>query len=196
MIIISSRKFRDSQSEYFRKALTEDVILTTVHYGCFKLVPVIEGEPRKNQEKEIVKLTDEMSSKTQLKSREEIVSSSVFDENYDVAESRYQNSGDNSTEAEKYTYTAVESGMVPNMDSVNEPNNVSMEGDNNNVKAISDSVVPTSSNDSQSQSMFVDPSLYDSNPEMYAKELEEQRKMIEELRYTGFKKLMHKFTKK
>lgn len=46
MIIISSRKFRDSQQEYFRKALSEDVILTTVHYGSFRLVPIIEGEPR------------------------------------------------------------------------------------------------------------------------------------------------------
>ena len=40
MIIISSRKFRDNQNEILRSALTEEVILTTVHYGNFRLVPL------------------------------------------------------------------------------------------------------------------------------------------------------------
>lgn len=44
MIIISSRKFRDSQNEILRSALEEEVILTTIHYGSFKLVPIKEGE--------------------------------------------------------------------------------------------------------------------------------------------------------
>lgn len=44
MIIISSRKFRDNQNEILRKALTEEVILTTLHYGNFRLVPLSEQE--------------------------------------------------------------------------------------------------------------------------------------------------------
>ena len=44
MIIISSRKFRDSQNEYLQKALSEEVILTTLKFGNFRLVPIIEGE--------------------------------------------------------------------------------------------------------------------------------------------------------
>ena len=44
MIIISSRKFRDSQNEYLQKALSEEVILTTLKFGNFRLVPIIEGD--------------------------------------------------------------------------------------------------------------------------------------------------------
>ena len=44
MIIVSSRKFRDSQNTYFEKAMTEEVILQTLHHGSFRLVPVREGD--------------------------------------------------------------------------------------------------------------------------------------------------------
>lgn len=43
MIILSARKFRDNQNEILRKALTEEVILTTLHYGNFRLVPIQES---------------------------------------------------------------------------------------------------------------------------------------------------------
>lgn len=44
MIIVSSRKFRDNQNSYFEKAKTEEVILQTLRYGSFRLVPVREGD--------------------------------------------------------------------------------------------------------------------------------------------------------
>lgn len=44
MIIVSSRKFRDNQNTYFEKANTEEVILQTLRYGSFRLVPVREGD--------------------------------------------------------------------------------------------------------------------------------------------------------
>ena len=44
MIIVSSRKFRDSQNTYFEKAMTEEVILQTLHHGSFRLVPIREGD--------------------------------------------------------------------------------------------------------------------------------------------------------
>lgn len=44
MIIISSRKFRDTQNNILKKAMSEEVILTTLHYGNFRLVPIHEGE--------------------------------------------------------------------------------------------------------------------------------------------------------
>jgi len=49
MIIVSSRKFRDSQNEYFEIARKEEVILKTLHYGNFRLVPI--KEPKVKQEK-------------------------------------------------------------------------------------------------------------------------------------------------
>lgn len=44
MIIISARKFRDSQNEILKKALSEEVILTTLHFGNFRLVPIAENK--------------------------------------------------------------------------------------------------------------------------------------------------------
>lgn len=44
MIIVSSRKFRDNQNTYFEKANSEEVILQTLRYGSFRLVPVREGD--------------------------------------------------------------------------------------------------------------------------------------------------------
>lgn len=44
MIIVSSRKFRDNQNAYFEKANTEEVILQTLRYGSFRLVPVREND--------------------------------------------------------------------------------------------------------------------------------------------------------
>jgi len=44
MIIVSSRKFRDNQNAYFEKANTEEVILQTLRYGSFRLVPVRESD--------------------------------------------------------------------------------------------------------------------------------------------------------
>lgn len=44
MIIVSSRKFRDNQNTYFEKANTEEVILQTLRYGSFRLVPVREND--------------------------------------------------------------------------------------------------------------------------------------------------------
>lgn len=49
MIILSARKFRDNQNEILKKALEEEVILTTIHYGNFRLVPIREGEESKSE---------------------------------------------------------------------------------------------------------------------------------------------------
>lgn len=131
MIIISSRKFRESQQEYFRKALSEEVILTTVHHGCFRLVPIIEGETAK------------------------------------------ENSTASSIHSEKHEIDCV----PPSCDK-------ECVKDRNENEKIEKSREP--------QLVFVDPSLYDSNPEQYAKELEEEKRMIEELQTTGLRKLFRR----
>ena len=67
--------------------------------------------------------------------------------------------------------------MVPSTVLISEPNRIKPEMNTEKTET--------------SATVFVDPSLYDENPTEYAKELEEERKMIEELRYKGFRKLLH-----
>lgn len=55
MIIVSSRKFRDSQNEFFELALEEEVILKTLHYGNFRLVPIREEKKKRGRKPKSVK---------------------------------------------------------------------------------------------------------------------------------------------
>lgn len=55
MIIVSSRKFRDSQNEFFALALEEEVILKTLHYGNFRLVPIKEEKKKRGRKPKSVK---------------------------------------------------------------------------------------------------------------------------------------------
>ena len=57
MIIISARKFRDSQNEILKKALSEEVILTTLHFGNFRLVPIVENKTEESEAEPVKKKT-------------------------------------------------------------------------------------------------------------------------------------------
>lgn len=162
MIIISSRKFRDSQQEYFRKALTEDVILTTVHFGSFKLVPIIEGEPRQVQEK--VEVKKESVEKIVKTVEEEVI--------------------------EKVTEPVITSQAATDdskADTMSDGIEIVAE-DKPDVTPPSKPVETPHS----SSNVYVDPALYDAYPEQYAKELEEERRMVEDLQTTGLKRLFKK----
>ena len=181
MIIISSRKFRDSQNEYLQKALSEEVILTTLKFGNFRLVPIIEGQEvdeesiirkrglRKANRKPIQGEVKEIQTSVEEQSIEEIPT---------IAGNRIENetiiSQTIETEKEEVDDNAV---LVPSSVLISEPNRIKPEMNTEKTET--------------SATVFVDPSLYDENPTEYAKELEEERKMIEELRYKGFRKLLH-----
>lgn len=182
MIIISSRKFRDSQNEYLQKALSEEVILTTLKFGNFRLVPIIEGEDveeesiirkrasrkanRKPQQGEVKEKLKEESGVQSLKEKPSISVNAV----------------ENETKI-SHTIETIQENNEENLMVV--PSTVQKAGPN-----ISKPEVIQENTESRA-TVFVDPSLYDENPTEYAKELEEERKMIEELRYKGFRKLLH-----
>lgn len=63
MIIISARKFRDSQNEILKKALSEEVILTTLHFGNFRLVPIVENKTEESEAEPVKKKTRTSGSK-------------------------------------------------------------------------------------------------------------------------------------
>ena len=63
MIIISARKFRDSQNEILKKALSEEVILTTLHFGNFRLVPIVENKTEESEAEQVKKKTRTSGSK-------------------------------------------------------------------------------------------------------------------------------------
>ena len=63
MIIISARKFRDSQNEILKKALSEEVILTTLHFGNFRLVPIVENKTEESEAEPVKKKTRPSGSK-------------------------------------------------------------------------------------------------------------------------------------
>lgn len=63
MIIISARKFRDSQNEILKKALSEEVILTTLHFGNFRLVPIVENKTEESEAEPVKKKTRTSESK-------------------------------------------------------------------------------------------------------------------------------------
>lgn len=197
MIIISSRKFRDSQNEYFQKALKEDVILTTLKFGSFRLVPIIEGEPRQE--------IKDSSMEKGHEERPESVNRAIEEKQKEVRKARiisdYSPVETISEEREAVIETKsgrdeimIENNMVPN----NGTREIIDDGDEILVPKPNESeekMVPNM-NSSEKQSVFVDPALYDTNPREYAKELEEERKMIEELRYKGIRKIIHNLGKK
>lgn len=190
MIIISSRKFRDSQSEYFRKALTEDVILTTVHYGCFKLVPIVEGEPRKE---EMVVMPASESKKVRIQEEPQIVDPTTSVGTEIVAESK-------PVEVIDEFKTQVEKTEVSQARDINESTlSVQEYGSNTNENQIIRTQIEkpvVQEKKTSNANVYVDPALYDAFPEEYAAELEAERKMIEELKYTGLRKFFHKIGKK
>lgn len=63
MIIISARKFRDSQNEILKKALSEEVILTTLHFGNFRLVPIAENKTDDSETESVRKKSRTAKSK-------------------------------------------------------------------------------------------------------------------------------------
>lgn len=63
MIIISARKFRDSQNEILKKALSEEVILTTLHFGNFRLVPIAENKTDDSETEPVRKKSRTVKSK-------------------------------------------------------------------------------------------------------------------------------------
>lgn len=181
MIIISSRKFRDSQNEYLQKALSEEVILTTLKFGNFRLVPIIEGQ-EVDEESIIRKRGSRKANRKPIQGEVKEIQTSVEEQSIEeiptIAGSRIENetiiSQTIETEKEEVDDNAV---LVPSSVLISEPNRIKPEMNTEKTET--------------SATVFVDPSLYDENPTEYAKELEEERKMIEELRYKGFRKLLH-----
>lgn len=235
MIIISSRKFRDSQKEYFKKALTEDVILTTVHYGSFKLVPVVEGEPRKDPIKpERITVSDGTKNRKRLKQAEvfqdEVSASPIQAAGEETAadpqviqRDRFhaQDTEQNSEqESELKSESRVEqkpvNSPIQNLEEIQPKTTIQTAADIANVMTDDGTEIAAKTNAAEhavsnttdkgtkhtevvqhtSSNVYVDPALYDAFPEEYAKELEEEKKMIEDLQSSGLKRLFRKFSKK
>lgn len=197
MIIISSRKFRDSQNEYFQKALKEEVILTTLKFGSFRLVPVIEGESREESMSKMAiqepGMDVERASTPKKEVKEPVKKPRVISEfsSMESGVNDFKNIPDHVDEA-VVADVAISTFETSSIRKISDSEDEKMVP---KPLATNQNMVPNSVS-TEKQSIFVDPSLYDTNPREYAKELEEERKMIEELRYKGFRKIIHNLGKK
>lgn len=206
MIIISNRKFRENMVDYLKKAQTEDVIITTLRYGNFRLVPIIEGEPRavEKTQDQVIEAAVTKAHSSPAKTVTEEVKGHAYQEDFipDTTEEK--------TEEEKpvFKYRDLTGTGMPSPKvelQVKHIDVMPLENAENNVQPVHPEeqaygkIETKPTNDgvkAQEANVIVDPALYDAFPEQYAKELEEERRALESVRNKGLKGFFRNLGKK